>query len=67
MILLIGGVYLAEQDVYVDDIKVEKMNYYTIKFETNGGDKIDDIVDIMEELDAAKLTIDILKQFDILK
>lgn len=42
--IAIGGVYLAEQDVYIDDIKVEKMNYYTIKFETNGGDKIDDIV-----------------------
>ena len=40
----LGAYYLNELDVYIDNIKVEKMNYYTIKFETNGGDKIDDLV-----------------------
>lgn len=40
----IGAVYLAEQDVYIDDVKVEKMQNYTINFVTNGGDPVDDII-----------------------
>ena len=41
--IAIGAVYLAEQDVYIDDVKVQKLTPVTIKFETNGGDAIDDI------------------------
>lgn len=41
--IAIGGVYLAEQNVYIDNVKVEKLLECTIKFETNGGDPIDDI------------------------
>lgn len=40
----IGAVFLAEQDVYIDNVKVEKMVEKTITLETNGGDKIDPIV-----------------------
>lgn len=41
--IAIGGIYLAEQNVYIDDVKVEKLIERTIKFETNGGDPIDSI------------------------
>ena len=39
----LGGVYLAEQDVYIDNLKVEKLLEATIKFETYGGDPIEDV------------------------
>ena len=41
--IAIGAVYLAEQNVYIDNVKVEKLLECTIKFETNGGDPIDSI------------------------
>ena len=37
----IGAVFLAEQNVYIDDVKVEKLVPATIKFETGGGDPIE--------------------------
>ncbi len=40
----IGAVYLAEQNVYIDNVMVEKVVEKTITFETNGGDKIDPVV-----------------------
>ena len=42
----IGANYLNEQNVYIDDIKVEKMQNYTISFVTNGGDPVDDIISL---------------------
>lgn len=39
----IGAVYLAEQNVYIDSVKVEKLFECTIKFEANGGDDVDSI------------------------
>ena len=41
--IAIGAVFLAEQNVYIDNVKVEKVVEKTITFETNGGDKIDPI------------------------
>ncbi len=42
--IAIGAVFLAEQNVYIDNVKVEKVVEKTITFETNGGDKIDPVV-----------------------
>ena len=39
----IGAVYLAEQNVYIDDVKVEKLKNYTVKLDVGGGDPMDDI------------------------
>ena len=45
--IAIGAVYLAEQNVYIDDIKVEQLIPATIKFETDGGDPIDNLTGII--------------------
>ena len=39
----IGAVYLAEQNVYIDDVKVEKLKKYTLKLDVGGADPMEDI------------------------
>lgn len=40
----IGAVYLSEQNVYIDDIKVEKLKNYTLKLDVGDADPMDDII-----------------------
>ena len=40
----IGAVYLSEQDVYIDNVAVEKLKQYTLKLDVGDADPMDDII-----------------------